>query len=163
NANLPTPVAQAGSLFDGDIGWVDVDIDYQSRDASTPDIGADEGAFQVPTSSDIAASSLVDPSDGATKSVSTPFSPQALFTNTGTSAQSNIAVRYQIRGPLPATTVVYDQGGTIASLAPNGGQTVTFPAVTIGVAGPYELRAIAQLAGDLNSANDTRTGALDVS
>ncbi len=163
NTTVPTPVAQAGSFMSGAINWVPDDFDSQARNSSNPDIGADEGLFQVLTSNDIAASSFIDPVDGATKNVGTPFSPQAQYTNTGFSTQSNIPVRYQIRGPLPASTLVYDQGSTIALLAAGAVQNVTFPPATINVAGPYEIRAICSLPADQNTLNDVKIGSLDVS
>src|SRR5207244_7727902 len=104
--------------------------------------------FQVLTSNDIASSSFIDPVDGATKNVGVAFSPQAQYANTGASSQTSIPVRYQIRGPLPGSTLVYDQGSTIASMAPGATQTVTFPAATISVTGSYEIRAIAALVAD---------------
>ena len=163
NASLPTPVAQAGSYLAGAINWVPNDIDFQNRDGLNPDIGADEGVFQALTANDISASSFVDPVDGATKNVNVAFSPQVQFSNTGTSPQTSIPVRYQIRGPLPATTLVYDQGTTIGSLIVGATQTLTFPAVTLVAAGNYEIRASASLVGDQNSLNDVKTGTLDLS
>jgi uncharacterized repeat protein (TIGR02543 family) len=162
NSSVPTPVAQAGSYFSGAITWVPNDIDFETRDLSTPDIGADEGAFQVITTKDIAATSFVDPTDGATKTAGAVFSPQATFSNTGTNPQTNIPVRFRIRGPLPDTTVRYNQTSTIASLQPGENQNVTFASTSIATGGPYTMEAIAELPGDLNTLNNMKSGALDI-
>lgn len=45
NPANPTEVESNGSYFSGAITWVGQDIDMDTRNASTPDIGADEGAF----------------------------------------------------------------------------------------------------------------------
>src|SRR4029079_7676010 len=160
--DLPTPVAQAGSYISGAINWVTRDIDSRLRDVTSPDIGADEGSFQVLTPNDMAAGSFVDPADGGSKNVSASFAPQATFSNVGTGAVTNVPVRYRIKGPLPATTVVYDQVISIASLAAGASQTVTFPSLSIAQSGPYQIEAVAQLGGDQNGSNDTKVGALDI-
>ncbi|WP_213057467.1 hypothetical protein, partial [Escherichia coli] len=41
----PTEVEGGGSYFAGAITWVGQDIDADVRNATTPDIGADEGTF----------------------------------------------------------------------------------------------------------------------
>ncbi len=162
SASNPTPVEGNGSFFNGDISWVTTDLDNQSRSATTPDIGADEGAFQPLVTNDMSAASFVNPSAGATVNVGITFAPQATFENTGLVTQTSVPVRFQILGPSPSTTVVYDQTGTVPSIAVGQSQSVTFPSTSIANAGIYTMLAIAQLSGDQNAVNDSLESPLDM-
>ncbi len=69
-------------------------------------------------------------------------------------------VRYRIVGPSPATDEVYNQTGSIASLASMATATVTFPSVTLSTGGTYTIYAKAELVGDQTPGNDQITGSL---
>ena len=162
STTLPTPVERAGSYFGGDISWVGIDIDNNTRSATQPDLGADEGNFQLLTSTDVSASTLIEPAPGSTKIAGSTFTPQAVYENEGTTPTTNVPVRYRILGPNPSTTVVYNQPFTIPSLAPGANQTVTYPSTSIAIGGIYTIQAIASLAGDLNTVNDTLSATLEI-
>jgi uncharacterized repeat protein (TIGR02543 family) len=162
NSSIPTPVESGGSYFGGAISWVPLDADAQVRNSTTPDIGADEGAFVVVATTDARAASLVDPQVGSMKLVNVSFSPQATFSNAGTANVSNISVRYRISGPSPSTTVIYDRTSNIASLGSGATTTITFPSFTIANAGFYTMRATATVSGDQNVANDEATGSFEI-
>ncbi|MBC7796544.1 MAG: VCBS repeat-containing protein [Pyrinomonadaceae bacterium] len=111
-----------------------------------------------PTANDIAATALINPTNNGGIGVGTTFSPQASFTNNGTSAQTNVPVRYQIRAS--DSSLVYNQTATIPSLASGATVTVTFPSGTISTNGTYTIQAIAELAGDEAAANNTISGTI---
>jgi uncharacterized repeat protein (TIGR02543 family) len=162
STTVPTPVERAGSYFGGAITWVGIDIDNNTRSATQPDLGADEGNFQLLTSTDVSASTLIEPAPGTTKIAGSTFTPQAVYENEGTTPLTNIPVRYRILGPSPSATVVYNQPFTIPSLAPGANQTVTYPSTSIAIGGIYTIQAIASLAGDLNVVNDTLSATLEI-
>ena len=156
--DIPTPLESGGTP----IAWVVADYDGDPRQSTTPDIGADEGAF-APYLSDVAAVAFVDPTASGAKAVGLPFSPQAGFQNVADAAQTNVPVRYRIIGPVPATTVVYADSTVLASMPANGTpQTVTFASATIGTVGTYTIEAKARVEGDLAPSNDQITGILTV-
>ncbi|PYM07435.1 MAG: hypothetical protein DMD82_05400, partial [Candidatus Rokuibacteriota bacterium] len=137
----PTPVESAGSYFGGAISWVPDDIGGDIRNTTTPDIGADEGNFIVLGNHDIAVVALIDPAPGALKFTNTSFSPQASFENQGAMSETNVPVRYRIRGPQPDTTIVYEQTSTIASMPMGSTQNVTFPSASFATGGFYTIEA----------------------
>ena len=97
NPLTPSPVESAGSFFGGALSWVPDDIDGNAR-AGTPDIGADEGAFVAPGTHDLASVSLINPVPGSLKLSGAAFTPQASFENQGAMSETNVPVRYRIRG-----------------------------------------------------------------
>ena len=156
----PTPLESGGTP----ISSVTTDYDGELRQATTPDVGADEGDFTPSTVNDVAAIAFVDPASGSTKAVGLPFSPQAVFQNIAAAAQTNVPVLFRILGPAPATTVVYSDWAVIASMPASGTpQTVAFASVTIATSGTYTVEARAQLAGDQYSANDRISGSFGAS
>ena len=167
NSNLhispltPSPVESAGSFFGGALSWVNDDVDGNAR-LATPDIGADEGTFIAPGSHDVATVSLLNPVPGSLKLSGVAFTPQASFENQGAMSETNVPVRYRIRGPQPATTVVYDQASTIASMSAGATVNVSFPSTSIVAGGFYTIEALSQLVGDVNVANDLVTGTIEV-
>jgi|GEM_PF-1272457 len=135
---------------------VTTDIDLEARNATTPDIGADEFAGQPPAANDIAASTITNPVNGSTITTTTSFTPTARFTNNGTATQTNVTVRFRIVNA--SSTEVYNQTATIASIAPLQTVSVTFPAGTVSTAGAYTDQATAELAGDADNTNDSVSG-----
>lgn len=158
----PTPVESGGSFFSGAINWVAADFDGEARNASLPDIGADEGSFILLARDDLSGSSFVNPVDGGLKIVNQIFAPQATFENSGTASQTNVPVRFRLRGPQPSSAIVYDQVGTIPSIGAGISQSVTFPSAIVSTGGFYTMEAIAQLPGDQNPINDMVTGTVEV-
>jgi hypothetical protein len=152
-------IANASPMVDmgANVG-VGSDIDGQSR-VPPPDIGADEPGGITPVANDIAATAIINPPTGSTRSAGTPFTVQASFTNNGTAAQVNVPVRFKIIDA--STAVVYNQTTTIASINPGQTLTATFPNATL-TAGAYTTMAIAELVGDQNTANDSVSGTLTV-
>ncbi len=152
----PTPLESAGMTT-----VITVDIDSQSRPGPVPsvngggiapDIGADEFDGMLLPANDAAASAFVNPMANGSVSAGIGFTPQASFSNVGSSDQGSIATRFRI---LNASTmaVVYDQTATAAINAQQS-QTVDFPTATL-TPGQYIMQAIAQLTGDINTGNDT--------
>lgn len=157
NVDLHIPAATQTRLESGGAAvGVTNDIDVETRNATTPDIGADEFAGLPPAANDMAATVLVTPANGAVLPVGAIFSPQATFSNNGTATQTNVTVRYRIIDASMA--VVYDQTQLIASIAPLQNSTVTFPSTTLPGPGAFTIRALAELAGDANTANDVISG-----
>jgi hypothetical protein len=104
---------------------------------------------------DIAALSVNDPASGQSKKVNTAFSPKATFRNAGTSTQTSIPVRFKVFNG--ASTLVYSNNQTIASLTPFSSQQVTFANFTPTTTGTFTARAIALNPGDLDGSNDSVT------
>ena len=65
STTIPTRVESNASFFEGAIDWVGTDIDGDTRHASTPDIGADEGDF-TPMAAEPDHVTLVSPEHEAT-------------------------------------------------------------------------------------------------
>jgi hypothetical protein len=142
------------------ISGVTDDFDGDTRNASLPDIGADEGAFVPGYANDVAAAAFIDPANGGSKQATVAFAPQASFSNVGTASQTNVPVRYRIFDS--GNNEVYNQTATIASLPFGTTATVTFPNATIASGGSYTIRATAELPGDGNAADDEIVGSLTV-
>lgn len=160
DVDLHIPAATATRLESGGaaVGVAD-DIDLESRNATTPDIGADEFAGTAAPPDDMAAGVFVSPLNGANVPTGAAFAPQATFVNQGTAAQTNVTVRYKIIDSSMAT--VYDQTATIPTIAPLQSVPVTFPNATLTAPGTYTIQATAELAGDTNPANDQITGTIN--
>ena len=151
NPAVPSPVSNNGIPITG----VTIDIDGDTRNASTPDIGADEGTFTALPPNDIGAVAINVPVPNSTVQTGTSPTPQATFVNAGTATQTNISVRFTISGP---GGYAYINTQTIATLAPGASITVTFAAApTITLAGSYTMAATV-LTADANTANDTVNG-----
>jgi uncharacterized repeat protein (TIGR02543 family) len=150
----PTPVEGRASFFGGAITWVGSDIDGDVRSGITPDVGADEGSFNLLVANDIGASAIIAPTDGSMVIAGSSFTPQASFENSGTTTQTNVPVRFRVLGPQPSSSIVYDQTSTIASIAAGSTQAVTFPNGSIAQSGFYTTQATALLSNDQNHGND---------
>lgn len=140
------------------------DFDGQIRPGANAsfDIGADETDGITPAATDIKATAFIVPTSVGTKLAGVTFSPQASFTNNGTSAQTNVTVRYRICTDASCATEIYNQTATIASIAPGATVTVTFPSTSIASPGTYTIKARAELGTDTVPANDEITGTVIV-
>lgn len=156
NVDLHIPAGTATRLESGGAAvGVTNDIDFDTRNATTPDIGADEFAGNPAPANDIAAVGFVTPANGSTIQTGT-FSPVARYNNNGTATQTNVPVRFRI---LNASNVeIYNQTATIATIAPLQNVDVTFPSANIPTAGTYTMIASVENPGDTNTANDSITG-----
>ena len=145
------------------IAGITTDIDGDTRNATTPDIGADEGNFTAVVSNDMQATAFVDPVNGGSKLANTAFSPQASFTNNGLSTQTSVTVRYRICTDGTCTTELYNNTQIIASIGSGNSTTITFASVVGGLsAGTYTMKAKSELGGDQVPANDEITGTFTV-
>jgi hypothetical protein len=160
-SNTDLHIAVASPMVDmGATGLgVTNDIDGQLR-VGVPDIGADEPSGLTPPANDIAAAAFINPPNGGTLGAGTTFTPQASFTNVGTSAQTNVTVRYKITDA--SNNVVYNMTVTIPSIAPNATVTVSFPNTSLPTPGTYTIMASSELAGDQTPANDSIMGTITV-
>ncbi|HVZ41228.1 MAG TPA: hypothetical protein VHI13_18250, partial [Candidatus Kapabacteria bacterium] len=152
-----TPVESAGTPIAG----VTTDFDGTTRNATTPDIGADEGNFLPLLANDMAADRFLAPSPGSLRTSNTLFSPTAQVLNAGANAQVNVPVRYRILNA--SNTVVYSDVQTIGSISPGSTAALTFNTVgnqsgtTFLAAGTYTIELTTQLAGDLDVTSDVIT------
>ncbi len=105
---------------------------------------------QGPIPNNMSASAIVAPIGFVLLPFSPVIAPKATFTNSGTSAQSNIPVRLTITGP-----VNFNSNKIITFLGPSVSSTVTFDSTFFPVAGNYNVTAIVSLANDGNRIDDT--------
>lgn len=155
-----TPVEGAGTPIVG----ITTDIDGNGRNGVTPDVGADEGAFQALLSNDMAADKFLSPAPVSVRPSNTVFSPTAQVVNAGALTQTNVNVRYRILNA--SNTAVYSDVQTVASIS--SGSTVALTFNTIGnllgttsqPAGTYTIELTTQLAGDQDATNDMITSTL---
>ncbi|HMS99282.1 MAG TPA: BNR-repeat neuraminidase N-terminal domain-containing protein [Saprospiraceae bacterium] len=154
NTSLTTIVEGKGTP----LASVTTDIDNETRNALTPDLGADEGNFIAILGNDVQATAFDDPINGGSKPTGIAFTPMASFTNNGTNTQTNIPVRYRVLNS--SMVEIYNEIGTIASLVSGASFTHTFPPLTLTTGGTYTIFAKAELVGDELTSNDEITGTL---
>ncbi len=133
--NLGSPVTGVTIDFDGDM-----------RDATTPDIGADEF---TPAANDLSVVEWVAPMTGINLNASVPITVKVA--NFGTASQSNVTIKYSLNGG--ATYVSDIIAGPINSM-----DTVSHTFNTNGdfsTFGQYNCLAFTDLAADQNKINDT--------
>ncbi len=160
-----TPVESRGTPIAG----ITTDIDGNTRSTVAPDAGADEGNFLGLLSDDVEALALIAPVNGALVRNGTSYSPTGSVINSGTTAETNVAVRLRIVDQSTGT-VVYEDVATLPTLAVSGGpQTVTFNASgsvtgTIGslADGSYRAQMFVELGADGDRTNDTVTASFVV-
>lgn len=133
--NLGTPIAS-----------VTVDIDGDSRSATTPDLGADEF---TPLANDLQLMGMLVPGNNSCGDSNSAVS--VIVRNLGTASQANFAVGANVSGPATATlTATYP--GTLASLATDTIAVGTFNSV---VGGTFTFTGYVNLANDGKTSNDT--------
>ena len=168
NLHINTGLASTALESGGAAVGITTDFDGDTRPgptgsvnggATAPDIGADEFDGVPVLTNDMQATAFIDPTNGGSKIAGASFSPQASFTNNGTATQTSVPVRYRIIGPSPSTSEVYNQTGSIASIAQSVTTTVTFTSTSLS-AGSYTIKARSELVGDQVSANDEISGTL---
>jgi hypothetical protein len=160
NTDLHIPAGTQTRLESGGapVGVTD-DIDFEARNAATPDIGADEFAGVVLPANDVAAVAFITPANGGVVANGTTLSPQASFQNVGLAAQTNVTVQFTITGPGGYN---YTNQQVIPTI--NSGQTITVtfaaaPAFTTN--GTYNMTAQV-ITADSNTANDIINGTFTV-
>ncbi len=157
-----TPVESGGTPIAGNT----LDIDGSTRNAATPDIGADEGTFLALLNNDMVADRFVLPLPSTSVRSNQLFSPTAVASNAGANTQVNVNVRYRILNA--SSVVVYSDVQTIASLGSGGSATLTFNQTgnqlgnTSLPAGTYTIELTTQLAGDQDVTSDVITGTVNV-
>lgn len=157
---IETPAESAGSF--GAVTWANNDIEGAARNTSTPDIGAKEGTYTPFFDDDMTPSEFAGPVNMSVVLRGANASPVVRFKNRGVNTQTNVTVRYRVIGPLPASTIVYNQTATIASLTSGSTILTTFPAGSIAANGTYSIEAITELAADNFKGNDTIRAAIIV-
>jgi hypothetical protein len=160
NTDLHIPNGTATRLESGGAAiGVATDIDAETRNATTPDIGADEFAGTPAPANDMAAVGFVVPVNGSTIPTGSMFSPQARFNNAGTATQTNVTVRFRIIDG--SMTEIYNQTTTIPTINPLQNLVATFPSTTIVNPGSYTMVASVELPGDSNPGNNSINGSFN--
>jgi hypothetical protein len=140
------------------IGGLTIDFDGDPRDATRPDIGADEGSFiSAGSAVDIAAGVLVAPSTtgcyGAAENVTVSIR------NNGTQAldfaANPVTVTVNVTG---ATTQTLTATFSTGTLAVGASQNVTVGTLNMTAAGTYTFAIMATAQGDGDTSNDTGSG-----
>lgn len=161
SSTIATPLESKGSP----IAWVTSDIDGDTRHATTPDIGADEGAFVALPSNDIRVTAITVPLNNSIIGAGRAFDPIASVMNGGMNTQTGVAIRMRIRNA--SNAIVYEDVQSTGTLASGAGQTITFAQTgsvsgsTSLAAGMYTMQVTSELTGDENSGNDTQSGSFE--
>ncbi len=123
-----------------------VDIDNDSRNGTTPDIGADEYSGQ---GHDVAVVTMLNPMNNDCESAAA--SVTVVVHNYGAFTETNVAVQADISGAFTATL-----NGTIPSIAPGADDTLTFTGTLNTTGGGDAIFTVyTQLGTDDNLLNDT--------
>ncbi|MBD2713818.1 T9SS type A sorting domain-containing protein [Microvirga sp. STR05] len=150
NPAVPTLVEGKGQP----ISSITTDFDGDTRNTTTPDLGADEGTF-IPGGAavDVAATGLVSPA--ATGCYGSAESVTVAIQNNGTAALDFAAnpatVTVNVTGPVTQTLTATVNTGT---LAPGATQSVSVGTLNMSAAGTYSFAIAATATGDGNTAND---------
>ncbi|MBS1913683.1 MAG: hypothetical protein JST22_16975 [Bacteroidetes bacterium] len=150
-----TPVESRGTPIAG----LTTDFDGQTRSATTPDIGADEGTFLPTIAIDAGADRYQTPVANATVKSNTLFSPIGYFSNISSTTQT-VPVRTRILNS--SNTVVYNDLQTF-SVPANTQQRVTFNQTgnvlgsTSLAAGTYTVELGTELVSDGDATNNKIT------
>ncbi|MEO5929487.1 MAG: hypothetical protein ABIR47_06110, partial [Candidatus Kapaibacterium sp.] len=140
------------------------DYDGQARNVTTPDIGADEGAFLPAIAIDGSADHFLTPLAGGTVKSNTLFAPVAFVENNGSTTQT-IQARYRILNSVGG--VVYND---VQNYSVNAFTPVRIPFNSTGntagstslAAGIYTMELSATVTGDGDATNNTITATLYV-
>lgn len=122
---------------------VTTDIDGDTRNTATPDVGADE--FVVSTT-DAGVLSIISPLSVDTQSNIVPL--KVIVKNYGSSPLTSFDIKYQVNGSSLST---YSWTGNLVTA---GADTVSLGMVTVPIGG-YEVMAYTVLSGDTLNFNDT--------
>ena len=128
-------------------GNITVDIDNQSRNVTTPDIGADE---INPANSDAGVTRIIAPSDGACGNTNTVVA--AIVKNFAAVPQTNITATIQVTGTINTTL-----SGTLAGPLPVFASDTIFFSPSLNTSAGELLKFVCYttLAGDQDHTNDT--------
>lgn len=156
-----TPVESRGTPISG----LTTDADGDTRNSTTPDIGADEGTFTSVLTDDMSSDRFVNPLNASTVRSNTYFTPSGFVYNIGTNARTSVPVRFRIWS---GTTVVYNDLQTISSLGGLISQQVNFNQVgnvsgsTLLATGTYTIEMRTEYTGDLDTSNNAIYGTITV-
>lgn len=137
------------------ISGITKDYDDQQRHLVRPDIGADEGDFTGNAYNDLKAMSFESAFSIGNGSVGVPALPRVKFTNLSVVNLNNVPFRCKVIGPLPLTTLAYDQMVTLPVVSAADTFIIDFPSLTLADTGSYQVFAFAEQPGDDSLANDT--------
>lgn len=151
NATIATFLESRGAVIAG----ITNDFDGETRNASTPDIGADEFAGTPAFNNEVKVKTVDDPTNGSQKTINVVIAPKATFENAGGNNQTSVTVRFRIWDG--TAMEVYSNEQTIATLNSAATSQVTFADFTPTATGTYTASAICALAGDENTGNDSST------
>lgn len=155
NTDLHTTTTQLNAAATP-LAVVTDDIDGQARNATTPDIGADEF---VPAPIDLAMNSVVGPINGGCYGPNQTVTVRIFGAGMDTvfSALNNVNVYCQTTGPNP---VLFPVVTLSSDTIPNGEflDVVISTTYDMSIAGTYNFKAWVNTAADPNQINDTLTG-----
>lgn len=148
-----TPVEGRAAVLAGQT----TDYDGQTRSATTPDIGADEGAFLPTIATDATSDRIAMPLNNATIKAGTLFSPLGYFSNISSITQT-VPVRMRILDA--SNAVVYDdlQNYSMTTMTQQRvlfNQTGNVLGSTNLSAGTYTVQLSTELVGDGDASNNT--------
>jgi hypothetical protein len=158
STTAPTPVEGKGTPI---ATWT-TDFDGNTRHATRPDIGADEGSFTLLRNNDLELATLFTPAPGALMIANSLFSPLVAVSNAGANTQTGIGVRMIIRDA--ANIVVYEDVRATGTIASGAREQITFAqagsvsGTTSLAPGTYTVEVRTELAGDDDRSNDTLRG-----
>jgi hypothetical protein len=128
------------------IAGITTDMDGETRNTSTPDIGADEF---TPPANDICVLDIISPVDGCGDSFSVVT---VVVKNFGTNSQNSIPVKVDVTGSA-STSLTQTFSKTMAT---NAIDTFTFTAfLNTYAGGTFNFAGYTQLSGDQDKTNDT--------
>jgi hypothetical protein len=157
STTVRTPVESKGTPISG----LTTDFDGNTRNTTTPDVGADEGSFLPLFNNDMAADRFITPLPGGVIPANTSFSPVAQVANIGINSQSGVTVRYRIRNA--SNTIVYEDVQTTGSLNSATTQQITFGSTgsvsgsTSLAPGTYSIELRTELSSDQDASSDVIT------
>jgi hypothetical protein len=148
----PSSAAERGKvLIGGTVPAPTKDITGATRGVP-PDAGAYEGSISVPTAHDLAAASIISPTNMPTGLPVVEF--VAAFANLSQNTETAVPVSFKVYDPTDA--VVFTGTGSIATIGWGDVAEVTFAGpFTPATQGTYTFELVVALAGDADTDNDT--------
>ncbi len=133
------------------IAGFDKDIDGETRNSSTPDVGADEYNGIPAIQTEFGAVSVDDPVLGKLKRGSTPFAPKATISNNGSKKQNGVHIEMSFIDANNQVAVISDSFYNIPSYTT---MQIPFPTTQISSSGWYTAKVKTYLSNDADPSND---------